>query len=166
MTYATSDDKTEIEEFQLEPLNTTYAMLLDTIKGFYQKVDPAIAQSNHEPTRVQELMEDGYEQRYMSLVKDGKIYGLVCFNYERGFVAGHRCYIRHFSTISMAHYKNGLKSVVDYIWREVLCDDIRAEIIHIQNEDGTKKADADIKQTFKELGFRWKTLTNNPSTGT
>lgn len=64
------------------------------------------------------------------------MYGLACLNYDATYLGGHRCYIRHLSTISTAHFKQALEAVVDYIWKEILCDDIRVEIYHIKDDTG------------------------------
>jgi hypothetical protein len=41
-----------------------------------------MAHSNHEPKKVIELMELGYELQYVNLVKDKKVVGLACMNYD------------------------------------------------------------------------------------
>jgi hypothetical protein len=49
-------------------------------------------------------------------------------------MGGHRCYLRYFGTTSSELLQTGLQSVIDYIWREVKCDDIRIELIHSKDE--------------------------------
>jgi len=52
-----------------------------------------------------DITEDGYDRHYLHIVFEGKIYGLACLNYDQTNLGGHRCYIRHYSTISTAHFK-------------------------------------------------------------
>jgi hypothetical protein len=155
-----------INSFKVEPLIVEYEGLPKYILSFYEKLDSTIAQSNHEATKVFDITEDGYDIFYVHLVdSDGKVYGLACLNYDPTNLGGHRCYIRHFSTISASHFKTGLQALIEYIWKEILCDDIRVEIYHFKDESGTQKVDPNVKAAYTELGFRWKTLTNNPTTG-
>jgi len=46
------------------------------------------------------------------------------------------------------------------------CENIRIEIYHIKDEvTGQIKADPHVKAVYAAKRFRWKTLTNDPSTG-
>ncbi len=55
--------------------------------------------------------------------------------------------------------------VIDFMWRTVYCQHIRLELFHQQDAAGKFQADPDVKNAFTKLGFKWKTLSNDPSTG-
>lgn len=73
--------------------------------SFYERLDPTIAQSNHDAAKIVQLTEDGYERHYLHLVHNETVYGLACLNYDASNLGGHRCYIRHLSTIHAKHLK-------------------------------------------------------------
>ena len=58
-----------------------------------------------------------------------------------------------------------MEQVVDHIWRTIYCQHIRIELFHITGEDGKMNADPDVKNAFSKIGFKWKTLSNDPATG-
>ena len=97
-----------------------------------------------------QLTEDGYERHYLHLALNDIVYGLACLNYDSSNLGGHRCYIRHLSTISAKHLKQGLQAVIDYIWREIQCDDIRVEIYHFKNQDGAINVDPHVKTVYTQ----------------
>jgi len=88
----------------IEPLNIDYKEVSNYIESFYEKLDPVINKSNHESSKVFDLTENGYDRYYVNLISEGKVYGLACLNYDPTNLGGHRCYIRHFSTISVFHF--------------------------------------------------------------
>ena len=55
--------------------------------------------------------------------------------------------------------------MISYIWREIQCDDVRGEIYHFKDDSGQQKVDPNVKNAYAGVGFRWKTLTNDPATG-
>ncbi len=99
-------------QFQLVPIQVSYSNLQKHIESFYERLDETIVKSNHDAIKSFEITEQGYDRHYMHIVNEGKIYGLACLNYDQNNLGGHRCYIRHFSMISLAHLKQGLEAVV------------------------------------------------------
>lgn len=56
--------------------------------------------------------------------------------------------------------------MVEFIFKTVYCTNIRLELFHIKDEaSGKIQADPDIKNAFSKVGFKWKTLSNDPNTG-
>ena len=45
------------------------------------------------------------------------------------------------------------------------CDHIRVEINHFKDQNGNLKVDNSVKNAYSAIGFRWKTLNNDPLTG-
>jgi len=82
-------------------------------------------------------MEDGYERHYIKIVsfKDGEKRGngLVCFNVDYTAPSMQRVFIRHISTIKAKQMDNALEVVIDYIWKNLPCDNIRFELFHIKD---------------------------------
>ena len=92
------------------------------------------------------------------LVFNEKVYGIATLNYDQTMLGGHRCYIRHLSTIVPDHLGKALDSIVDYIWRNVACDHIRVELNHSVDQTGALKVDNHVKSVYGNKGFKWKTL--------
>jgi len=65
----------------------------------------------------------------------------------------------------VAHFEKGLEATVAYIWKEILCNDIRVELYHFKDAEGNLKADLTLKAAYAKMTFRWKTLANDPVTG-
>ena len=86
------------------------------IEDFYELLDPNILKSNHDPDKVFELTENGYERHYLSIVANGKVHGLACVNYDHTSLGSHRCFIRHLSTIIPNALQKGLDAIVNYIF--------------------------------------------------
>lgn len=78
----------------------------------------------------------------------------------------HRAFIRHLSTINPAMMNDALSQVLKYIWKELPCEHVRAELIHIRDDEtGRMAADPVVKAAYTTNGFKWKTLSNDPTTG-
>jgi len=61
---------------------------------------------------------------------------------------------------------DSLEKLCQYIWKEIACDHVRVEIIHIKDEaTGKLAADPGVKTAYAQKGFKWKTLSNDPTTG-
>ena len=132
----------------------------------YKKLADSIAKSNTSSSEVIEKTECGYERHYLQLEANGAIQGFACLNYDHTNLGGHRCFIRHLSTINPEHLAQALNDVVLYIKREIPCDHIRVEIYHIKDEvTGQTKVDPLVKAVYTEKQFKWKTLKNDPITG-
>lgn len=84
---------------------TSFDNLPNYIESFYERLEETIQKSNHEAVKLFDITENGYDRRYLHIVHNGKIYGMVCLNYDQNNLGGHRCYIRHFSTILTTHFK-------------------------------------------------------------
>lgn len=68
----------------------------------------------------------------------------------------------------MAMYPDALKQLLEFIWQKLNADTIRIDLYHFALEaEGQLKANAEIKEALvmKKLGFKWKTLINDPETG-
>lgn len=63
--------------------------------------------------------------------------------------------------------KLAVKLTMEWIWENLACDHIRAEIMHIKDEEtGKMAADLIVKEAYTKNLFKWKTLSNDPVTQT
>ena len=137
------------------------------IKRYYQTLPDTVAKSNNDVDKILAKTEEGYEPHYYKLVcAKGREQGLACFNYDNTNMGGHRCVITHLSTVDPENMAQALDLLVNHVWREMNCNDIRVSLFHIRDEQtGTMKADPHMKSVYTTKKFKWKTLSNDPSTG-
>lgn len=60
--------------------------------------------------------------------------------------------------------KTFVERVLDRIWKTMHCSSVRVSLYHYVH-DGKLQVDAQLKNTFKALGFKWKTVTNDNKNG-
>ena len=160
-------DKTT-ENLELVPMAYTHDQLQQKFDEFYSKLPHGVLKSNHHAEYVLEKMREGYHGHYLFLVEPGTtlVYGMACLNYDQSVAGSFRAYIRQLSTINAACMPLALEKTVEYIWKHMPCEHVRVELLHIKDEEtGKTAADVDVKTCFTSKGFRWKTLTNDPTTG-
>lgn len=81
--FAEASDACEVAAFTVLALkNVEHKEILKFFEDFNLKVDPVISKSNQEPKKAIELMEEGYDRRYLTMNHDGKIYGLLACHYD------------------------------------------------------------------------------------
>ena len=166
MEFAEQDNQTEVDSFTVMPIEVKFEGLQTYIQQVYTKISTVMQKSNNDAETVFNLMEEGYDRRYLNLVYQGKVYGWAFLHYDQTTLSGHRCYIRHISTIQMRHFELALDAIVKYCWQEMECNDIRMEIYHIKDvETGEQAADPEFKAAVAKFRFRWKTLSNDPVSG-
>lgn len=98
-------------------------------------------------------MEDGYERHYLKIVsfknEEKRGNGFVCFNVDYTAPLMHRVFIRHISTIKGKQLEQALLVTIEYIWKNVQCDNIRFELFHIKDlKSGALKADLNFKESL------------------
>ena len=87
-----------------------------------------------------------------------EIVGLVTLNLENQKCMHKRLYISHFSTLQLDMVEKLLEILMQFIWQNYECIEVRIGIISRINEQGKYEADKSIKQHFDKLGFRWKQM--------
>ena len=87
-----------------------------------------------------------------------EIVGLVTLNLENQKCMHKRLYISHFSTLQVDMVEKLLEILMQFIWQNYECIEVRIGIISRINDQGKYEADKSIKQHFDKLGFRWKQM--------
>lgn len=64
----------------------------------------------------------------------------------------------------MKHYSKILKEVVNFIFTNDPCDEIRVSLFHRINENQKLEADKELVNFYKELQFKWKIMNNDKYT--
>ena len=155
----------EISQFVIKPLGIPLSEIPNFLSEIYALLDEPIAKSNNPPTQVFQKTENDYDRHYVAITFEEKIHGIACIGYDQSLLGGHRCYIRHFSTMIADQLEKALSAVVEFVFSNITCDHIRVEINHFKDNSGNLKVDNSVKSAFTTLGFRWKTLNNDPLTG-
>lgn len=83
---------------------------------------------------------------------------LVVLNLENQKSMHKRLFISHFSVVQIELIEKLLDLLLNYIWSNYDCVEIRVGIISKVTEQGKYEADKSIKQFFDAKGFRWKQM--------
>ena len=156
------------EKFVLEPFNMNEPTFWSFMQTYLSsKIESRQAQSFYDFDILQAKQTVGYDRHYVKLTAPNskETQGVAIFNVDHTAVGEYRAFIRHLSTVDTSKLQKAVEQVVDHIWRTVYCTHIRVELYHITDETGKMQADPDVKNAFSKIGFKWKTLSNDPSTG-
>ena len=115
-------------------------------------------------------MSSGYDPQYLIYstgLPGAKIKGLVAFNVDtmvqKQTEKQLKVNLYHISCID-EDFKPFAEKALEHIWKKMHCSAIRLSLYHYEH-DGKLQVDAGLKNTFKSLGFKWKTVTNDNRTG-
>lgn len=92
------------------------------------------------------------------------LFGLAIFYVDPNSLLRPRVMILHASVLDEKNeklIKDFISGVIDYVWRNVNCDEIRVELNHFQQEDGKLSAYAALKNIYIENKLKWKNIINN-----
>ncbi|CAG9332855.1 unnamed protein product [Blepharisma stoltei] len=95
---------------------------------------------------------------YLWIKQNQNIKGFVILNLENQKSVQKRLMISHISAESLPIFGEILNMIVEYIWENYPCIEIRSGMISKVNEQGKYEADKSIKEHFDKLGFRWKQM--------
>lgn len=99
------------------------------------------------------------------------IQGLVIFNVDSNShkINGktqQKVILHHISTVKKENREFIFDQALEFIWKYSHCDAIRLNLYHIKSpENGSMKADPEIKAVLKLKKFKWKTVINDQKTG-
>jgi len=111
-------------------------------------------------------MRAGYDCSFLRLRKDNKDLGCACFNIDHTIQTEFRAYIKHISVTDMGLFQDAVVEVCNYIWKHLGADTIRIDLFHYPHGEKIQACVA-IKDalSMQRKGFKWKTLINDPETG-
>jgi hypothetical protein len=156
------------DDFIMEPMKMTEALFKTWVKDYLEKkIEKRVADSFYDCDQLLAKQANGYERHYIKLMLAGskEPQGLAVFNVDHTTQGEFRGYIRHLSTVDVTKLQKAAELVINFIWKTVYCQHIRLELFHKQDSAGKFQADPDVKNAFSKLGFKWKTLSNDPHTG-
>lgn len=115
-------------------------------------------------------MSSGYDPQYYlysNRLPGAKIKGLAAFNVDtmvqKQTEKQLKVNLYHVSCLD-EDMKGFTERVLELIWKSMHCSSVRLSLYHYEHE-GKLQVDAQLKNAFKALGFKWKTVTNDNRTG-
>ena len=66
----------------------------------------------------------------------------------------------------MQDFAKAVEILLKYTIENIVCNDVRVELFHFNDENGKMGANPEIKTAISKNGFKWKTLQNDPEKGT
>ena len=144
----------KLKESEIEAFLTDYLQKLPALlKDSYANIPELIKRTQSSP------------ESYWMIPTEGTTFeGLIVFYIDHTFELK-RATVLHASTVDMANVSKFIGMVIEYIWANVECAEIRAELRYIQKEGDFAPYDA-LKDAYcKDNGFRWKTLLNDTTKG-
>ena len=92
---------------------------------------------------------------------------LAILHSDRGCLSFKRLNLVHLSVEddNEAELESFMSKLLDYIWKNDNCEEVRCHLLHREKEDGELKEEEMMKKAFSKTGWRWKSLTNDKYTG-
>lgn len=159
----------ELQNLQLLPLKITEEELPQFLAKYQTRVIPELIQSYCPLSDLLEKTQTGYTPHWLCFSypgwyesKEQQIEGLAVFFIDPSCKARTRVTILHASVArELGKISDLLSEVLNYIWRNINCDEVRVGLAYIQQE-GEKCIPYDpLKNAYQEIKFKWKTLTND-----
>ena len=158
-------------ENTVEPLGIRESQVSELLEYYQSIISPKLIQSYTPCTELLEKAQSGFEPYWLCFTSSdyapeskseySKIRGLAVFHVDPTSKLRVRVNILHASCEPESMLKEFLEKVLQYIWNNVNCDEIRVGLAHIE-QAGEKYIPYDpLKNLYQELQFRWKTLTND-----
>lgn len=144
------------ERLVLESLNPVN--IEDQIENYSLKVPDVLKEALGKPESAYINSQSMRYPAYLWVKNDKNIIGFVILNLENQKSMQKRLMISHISAESLKLYSDVLALVIDYIWNNYPCIEVRIGMISKVNEQGKYEADKSVKEFFDKLGFRWKQM--------
>jgi hypothetical protein len=156
------------EKYIIEPFNMSEPQFWSFMKNYMDhRIDAKLLHSFYDYDLLMKNQTDGYERHFLKLTAAGtkETLGVALVNVDYTAQGEYRAYIRHLTTTDAAKIQTAIDQVVEFIWKNIYCQHIRLELYHQTDAAGKIQADPEMKAAFTKVGFKWKTLTNDPVTG-
>lgn len=90
--------------------------------------------------------------------------GLAIIFWDKECFSLRRMNILHLTCLNVRNYQKILNEVINFIFVNDPCDEIRVNLFHRLNENQKLEADKEIVGFYKQLQFRWKIMNNDKYT--
>ena len=152
----------------LNPLGISESEVPEFLKHYESAVSPKLIQSYPPCSELLEKSLTGYEPHWLCFCSlenapgsHSSVKGLAVFHMDPTSKLKPRVNILHATVTPESELKPFLAALVEYIWTNMNCEEIRVGIAHI-DQAGEKSVPYEVlKAAYQELQFRWKTLTND-----
>jgi hypothetical protein len=151
---------------KLRTLGISEAEVSTFLEQYEPMVPAKILESYLVLPKLLEKSLSGYEPYWLCFnetdhVNYSAIKGLVVFHTDPESKLKQRVNILHASVTAEEELNDFLKEVVEYIWSNVNCQEIRVGISNIDKVGEKLVPYEPLKEAYQKLQFRWKTLTND-----
>ena len=166
-TFRGSAQELKLREPKVLPLDASEDDLPEVLENFFAKADPNLQRSLIE--NVQDVIDEcsaGQDPRWFYLVdgdKKNEPIGFAAINISNSVFTSRRLQIVYFATTNAKYYDECLKELLRYLWKQDSCSDIWLGLYHITQPNGNLAVDKVVEEVLKANGFRWKRVTNDPS---
>jgi len=153
----------EDEKLVLRPLRMKESEIKGFLEHYQKKISKQLLESYSPFSELLETSFSGYEPYWLCLIDKDKfsIKGLAVFHLDPESKIRSRVMILHASVTVEENLNDFLKELINFIWANVNCEEIRVGIVHIE-QDNTKSAPyLPLKTAYQNLSFKWKTLAND-----
>ncbi|EGR31943.1 hypothetical protein IMG5_099710, partial [Ichthyophthirius multifiliis] len=129
---------------------------LDIKYSFLHNIDDIIKKIKEEQdVSFLKIESDGFYEDFQGLA-------IICLDKQQYYQV-RRINILHISCIEKSFYNSIINTLVDYIWKNDTCDDIRVNLFY-QQEENKLQLNKFVKNIFDQIGFKWKQLINDTIT--
>ena len=166
----------ETTSFGIKPLKITEPEAAKLLAWYQNHTSSKILQSYCPLSELITKAESGYEPYWLcyandtyplegasNLLRDSSfdlLRGLAVFHIDPASQQKPRVTILHASTLEETKVPDLVRKLVEYIWKNVNCEEIRVELTHFMQEGRLAPCDV-LKASFQGMKFRWKTLIND-----
>ncbi|EAS06719.3 hypothetical protein TTHERM_00688590 (macronuclear) [Tetrahymena thermophila SB210] len=91
--------------------------------------------------------------------------GLCIFYVDKNCFTQRRIVISHVSSINQENFQSVLQKFIEYIWSNDYTDEIRITLHYQYDENKDYKINAEIQNSLKSIGFKWKQMQSEKDTG-
>ncbi|EAS07478.2 hypothetical protein TTHERM_00572140 (macronuclear) [Tetrahymena thermophila SB210] len=146
-----------VPEYFEEDLMKYTEKYLETVE---KKIKESVLSSTQEISR---RLRTEYECGCLEYKRNGKIKG-IAYYFNESSQQSRRITLMHVSAVDQKNLDQFLNQIIQYIFKNDSCDEIRFCIYHHENEEGNMQVHKEIQTIFTSKGFKWKQVNNDKYT--
>ncbi|KAL4464045.1 hypothetical protein ABPG74_005982 [Tetrahymena malaccensis] len=146
-----------VPEYYEEDLMKYTEKYLETVE---KKIKESVLSSTQEISR---RLRTEYECGCLEYKRNGKIKGMAYY-FNESSQQSRRITLMHVSAVDQKNLDQFLNQIIQYIFKNDSCDEIRFCIYHHENEEGNMQVHKEIQTIFTSKGFKWKQVNNDKYT--